>query len=105
MIRFEVRGRLLLLIYSPANPWVGKRFQEDEEASLKKGTFTFAKKDLSEGNFDEDEEAVEFVFGRLDKRYYKVEASVLKTRQPVFFHEDVKLSVELFVAAQGISIF
>lgn len=106
MIRFEIKGQLLLLVYYTENePWVVKEFEKSGQISLKKKTFTFLEQDLLSDELDSNDENNVFIFGRLVGEYFRIEPRILGIRQAVFIHKDIKTSIKFFVAIQTVPIF
>ncbi len=104
MIRFSTKNNLLILSYNPDTPWVTRKFEDDNEITLKE-TFTFLRKDIKSSEVDEDEEKFEFILAKLVGEYFKIEARVLGTSQDFFIHNSIELTTDFFLAIRGQSIF
>ncbi len=104
MIDFKIEKELLLLIYDPMGAWITKKFEEVDEVLLKE-TFHLSKKDIHSSEVDGSEEHVEFVFGRKEGEYYKIEGRMLGIKQNVFIHKNIELSQEYFTLSQKVPIF
>lgn len=106
MLDFSTENNLLILTYIPMRPWVLENLDRGEDISLKKKLFTFSKTDFNKSRNDKsNEEIIEFILGRLAGDYFKIEGRILRIRQSVFIHKDIRVSEDFFIAVQGASIF
>lgn len=106
MIKVSRKNDLLILTYFPRHAWVLNELKKSGEISLKKGTFTLSENDLlSPDTIDEDESKVEFVIGRLNGDYFKIEPRILDIKQVVYIHKNIDITDRFFVVASDISIF
>lgn len=106
MIKVGQKDSLLILTYSPRAPWVLSGFERADEVSIKNGIFTFFKSDLySPDRIDEDESEVEFVIGRTEGDYFKIEPRILGIKQRIYIHKSMDITDRFFVVASDISIF
>lgn len=119
MLYFHALDDKLILTYEPDNgfKYFQQRLENDEEVTVSR-TFTFQKGDLvsitdfsssiSEAERDEaDSGEIQFILGRLDStgRYFEILPRVLDIEKSVFFHRDIELKREYFIAVRDISIF
>lgn len=111
MIQILITGNNLILRYSTDDPWTLGSLRNNKEVRLKKTSFTFLKKDLSdqsqivagdEGGVEE----VDFVLGILtDDEYFKIEGRKLGIPQDIFIKKDIEISERFFVGVRNTSIF
>lgn len=104
MITFKLKENLLILTYLPQDSWVFRKFDNREDVTLKK-TFTFSNQDLLSSEINENDEEIEFILGRLEGEYFKIEPKILGINNNVFIHKNIKLSNKFFIATRNISIF
>lgn len=105
MIKFKIVNTLLILIYDTStgsNNWVIENLKELGEFNLK-GIFTFKKTDFfKNGNHDSP---VEFILGKLEHDYFKIEGRKLGISKDLYIHMDVKVKKDFFIASRNISVF
>ena len=108
-INLEKKEKQILLIYYSEEGvgWLRKKLKENKTYTLK-GIYNLSENDIytsdDEDNIIEDME-IKFVIANLERDYFKFEKKRLNTNINVFFHKDVKIKNEMFIAYKGISIF
>ena len=111
MINFRVENNLLIFIYDPHyKEWVFEKLKEHKKVSIKKGTFVFGVKDLFEQNLDKSlsenyDKPIEFILGKLENNYFKIDKSKLSTKRDLFIYKNVVIDLDFFIASRGVSIF
>lgn len=113
MIDFSVKNDLLLLEYQAdkSNDWVIEKLKYSGKVTLKK-TFSFSKDDLLTPDPEtlstleiDYNKPFEFILGRLEDEYFKIDGKKLSTKISLFIHKDIEFSIDFFVATKNISIF
>ena len=122
MVKFEVIEDQIIFTYSYSdyinNDWVREALKNDGEVNYK-STFHFIVEDLYNEDLFEDKKLdsemmsmldadyppVSFVFAKKSGEYFKVQKSILSDVRDIFFHKDIKLVLEYFVAETRISLF
>ncbi|MBW1650227.1 MAG: DUF4263 domain-containing protein [Deltaproteobacteria bacterium] len=112
MINFIIKDNLLLLKYQSDqydNDWVIEKLQQFGKVTFK-NTFTFTKSDclsIQNEDIEEDEpfKPLQFILGRLEDGYFKIDGEKLSTKFSLFIYKKTNLSVRFFVATRNISIF
>lgn len=110
MIQISIIDNNLILKYSTDNPWVLDKLRNEEDISLRKGSFTFLKSDLREqsqiDDNDDDGVELEFILGILaDDQYFKIEGRKLGITQDTYIQKDAEVSERFFVGVRDTSIF
>lgn len=110
MIKFRIENNLLILIYdSGSTGWVFHVLKEVELVTIKK-TFSFTVKDLYNRNIeemtvDDYDGPIEFILGKLENNYYKIERNKLNIDVDLYIYKNIELTPGFFTAARDISIF
>lgn len=122
MVNFEVIDDKIIFTYNYSNyidkDWVREALKNDGEVNYK-STFHFTvddlyKEDLSEDKkfdsemmsmLDIDYPPVSFVFAKKSGDYFKVQKNILSNKSDIYFHKDIDLVLEYFVAETRISLF
>ncbi|MDO8486206.1 MAG: DUF4263 domain-containing protein [Candidatus Staskawiczbacteria bacterium] len=110
MINFFKKDDLLILSYeSFSNEWVFRALKDKEEVTIKK-TFTFRVKDLFDQKLDkitklDYDKSVEFIFGKLENNYFKIEKNKLNINKNLFIYKNISITSKFFIANRDISIF
>lgn len=120
MVNFEIIKDKIIFTYSYSdyinNDWVRENLKK-EGYIYYKSTFFFTKEDLynedlSENKkfdpmsiYDFENESVSFVFAEKSGNYFKIKKNVLSDRIDIYFHQDIDLQLEYFVAERKISVF
>lgn len=122
MVNFEVIEDKIIFTYNYSDyintDWVRKGLREDGYIYYK-STFYFTKKDLyneeslevkkfdpaTMSMLDVEIEPISFVFAEKMEEYFKVKKNVLSDKNDIYFHKDIDLILEYFVAETKISLF
>lgn len=122
MVNFEVIEDKIIFTYNYSDyintDWVRKGLREDGYIYYK-STFYFTKKDLyneeslevkkfdplTMSMLDVEIEPISFVFAEKMGEYFKVKKNVLSDKNDIYFHKDIDLILEYFVAETKISLF
>lgn len=110
MIKFFKKDDLLILSYEPfSSEWVFRALKDKEEVTIKK-TFTFSIKDLFDQKLEkitklDYDKPVEFIFGKLENNYFKVEKNKLNINKNLFIYKNISITSKFFIANRDISIF
>lgn len=109
-ITFYKTGDFLILKYDRAedSDWVDEKLIENGLVTIRK-TFTFdaSKSFTSSYNalLDKEDQSREFVFGRLEGDYFRIDKSCLALKYDLLIQKDIKINYNFFVAHRRISIF
>lgn len=107
MINIEKdKKRLILRYYSDFQPttWLDKSLQADREFTLA-GVFHLDKLKFYKKIDDEfDQPDFLFVIGNLIGKYYKIDKSVFGVKNDFYFHKNINMTENLFVAKSKISL-
>lgn len=112
MITFQTIKDVVILEYQAhnGNPWAFQNLERDEYIRLKNTyyltidkLYNRTKEQLSE--YGDNDDTLEFVFGHLEKEYFKIDNKILGTDIGIFFHETIPLLDSFFTAIKNISIF
>lgn len=122
MVNFEVIEDRIIFTYNYSDyintDWVRKGLREDGYIYYK-STFYFTKEDLyneeslevkkfdpaTMSMLDAEIEPISFVFAEKMGEYFKVKKNVLSDKSDIYFHKDIDLILEYFVAETKISLF
>ncbi|WP_035141599.1 hypothetical protein [Flavobacterium daejeonense] len=120
MIKFTKEKKRIIATYIPyensSTDWIFDRFEQDDEVTFNK-VYNFKKENLKDKLKSKKEkkiedifsigknEAIDFIFAKLEGDYYKVEKSILIEKFDVFFHKEIELIKDFFIAESDISIF
>ena len=109
-VTFYKTGDFLILKYDQADDsdWVDEKLIENGPVTIRK-TFTFdaSKSFISsyDGLVDKEDQSREFVFGRLEGNYFRIDKSCLNIKNDLLIQKDIKIDYTFFVAHRRISIF
>lgn len=124
MISFKKIENLIIATYSTRSDnidWLYEKFKADENYAFQK-TFTFGKKDLvnelQEKSIEDssqinpflisrfnEPDPIDFVFATLQNDYFLITKGVLTEKIDIFIHNELEITIDLFVAERDISIF
>lgn len=122
MVNFEVIDDKIIFTYNYSDyintDWVRKGLREDGYIYYK-STFYFTKEDLyneeslevkkfdpaTMSMLDAEIEPISFVFAEKMGEYFKIKKKVLSDKSDIYFHKDIDLVLEYFVAETKISLF
>ncbi len=120
MVTFEIIDKSIIFTYNYTSYSNSDWFREvltDKGFINYKSTFHFTEEDLYELENDESEEdfefdfyesefkPVSFIFAHLYGDYFKVKRGILNEYRDIYFHKDMSLSIEYFVAEKRTSLF
>ena len=99
---FELINKELLLSYSPENgtDYIIQKIEQNETIRIK-NTFLLSKEYLRS---ETDEETIQFLIGKEEGSYIKIESEVFETSHNFFFDKNIKFKPSIFVAHRNISI-
>jgi len=120
MIKFYPKDNNIIFAYTPTrgsgDDWVMEQLNQKGYITLKK-TFTFQKEHIYTPPKEDNEQITfnafdfgenftsHFLFAQKIGEYYRVNRGVLIDQFDIYFHNDVSLEIEYFVADSDISIF
>lgn len=124
MISFKKVENLIIATYSTRSDnldWLYEKFKDDENYAFQK-TFTFGKKDLvnelQENSIEDssqinpflnsrfnEPDPIDFVFATLQNDYFLITKGVLTEKLDIFIHNELEITIDLFVVERDISIF
>ncbi|TRW23615.1 DUF4263 domain-containing protein [Flavobacterium zepuense] len=121
MVNFEVINDEIIFTYSYSdyinNDWVREGLKNDGYINYK-STFHFTDENLYEEIIQEDEDEnalsiydmgeykpVSFVFAKKSVNYFKITRGIISDNRDIYFHKDIDLILEYFVAETKISLF
>ena len=109
-ITFYKTGDFLILKYDQADDsdWIDEKLIENGPVTIRK-IFTFDASESftssSEGQLGYEDQSSEFVFGRLEGDYFRIDKSCLALKYDLLIQKDIKIDYTFFVAHRRISIF
>jgi hypothetical protein len=123
MVDFEVINDEIIFIYSYSdyinNDWVRDGIKNDGYINYK-STFHFTDENLYDEVIQENEviddtllsiydmeeyKPVSFVFAKKSENYFKIVRGIISDNRDIYFHQDIDLTLEYFVAETKISLF
>lgn len=120
MVNFAVIEDKIIFTYNYSDyintDWIRNGLKKDGYI-IYKSTFHFNIEDLYNENLSEEKKVepetvfdfeispVSFVFAKKSGNYFKIQKNILSDKRDIFFHEDIPLVLEYFVAETRISLF
>ena len=110
MITFYKQQTSLILKYEAVNKpsnWVIHELNEKNSVTIT-SVFTFNAADsitIIDIEVDEELYAIDFKIGELVDQYYKIDGRILSTSIDTYFHKDINLRPNMFLAEKRISVF
>ncbi|MDW8852859.1 Shedu immune nuclease family protein [Flavobacterium sp. MMLR14_040] len=120
MVTFEVVEDKIIFTYDYSDysnsDWIRKSIKETGYINYK-STFHFIEEDLYNEDLSDDLELdpmsifniefkpVSFIFAYIDGDYFKVKKGILSDIRNIYFHKDINLNLDYFVAETKISLF
>lgn len=110
MITFYKQQTSLILKYEAVNKpsnWVIHELNEKNSVTIT-SVFTFNAADsitIIDIEVDEELYAIDFKIGELVDQYYKIDGRILSTSIDIYFHKDINLRPNMFLAEKRISVF
>ena len=101
-MNFELINKELLLSYSPENGtgYIIQKIEQNETIRIK-NTFLLSKEYLRS---ETDEETIQFLIGKEEGSYIRINSEVFETSHNFFFDKNIKFKPSIFVAYRNISI-
>jgi hypothetical protein len=99
-----INNNLVLIYSSDYSGWIEERIKTKGYVKLKE-TFTFTEKHIIEKTLDEELGGeFRFLLGEIDGDYYKLDKSIIGTKNQFYFHKDILFELKHFCANKNVSI-